>query len=81
MAYGFQYIPDAEADPRPAARVEPTHAATQVAVTTRVFRVAPAASAITAAIEALYRDIDELRRSSAEGTPAADRTALEAAGA
>ena len=78
MAYGFQYIPGMQADPRSDGHAVPIHAATDHAVSARVFRVAPAASAVAEAIAALYRDIEELRSSAAEAAPGHDRSVVEA---
>ncbi len=80
MAYGFQYIPDAQADRRPGRQAAPERAATQAA-RARIFRVGPATSAVAAAVELLYRDIEELRRSAVIAQDAAEPVRAEAASA
>lgn len=80
MAYGFQYIPDAPADRRPEWRAATEREATQAAET-RVFRVGPATSAVAAAVESLYRDIEELRRSAVIAQDAVEPVRTEAASA
>lgn len=80
MAYGFQYIPDAMVDPRPERRTVPERAATQAA-RAQVFRVGPATGAIAAAVESLYRDIEELRRSAVDAQDAPEPLRAEAASA
>jgi hypothetical protein len=69
VAYGFQYIPDARKD-RPERRLFQAHSAAPIAERARVFRVGPGASAVVAAVESLYRDIDELRRTAADAQDA-----------
>jgi len=81
VAYGFQYIPDAEVDARPQGPFAQARAATFVDARARVFRVGPATHAVTAAVESLYRDIDELRRSAVDMQDAVDPVRAEAASA
>jgi hypothetical protein len=65
VAYGFQYIPDARKD-LPERRAFQAYSAAPIAERARIFRVGPGASAVVAAVESLYRDIDELRRTAAD---------------
>jgi hypothetical protein len=80
VAYGFQYIPDTQADRRSEGQAAPERAATQAAGA-RIFRVGPATSAVAAAVESLYRDIEELRRSAVIAQDAVETVRTEAASA
>jgi hypothetical protein len=52
-----------------------------IAERARVYRVGPGASAVVAAVESLYRDIEELRRTAIAAQDASDLLSIEAAGA
>jgi hypothetical protein len=81
VAYGFQYIPDARTDRRPERRAFQAYSATPIAERARIFRVGPGASAVVAAVESLYRDIEELRRTAADAHDAPEPVRAGAASA